>query len=700
MKALSLFSGIGGFDLAMERAGIEVVGMCEIDKNAGTVLKEHFPNATLHTDVRNVGKEQYERGSIDVICGGFPCQDLSIAGKRAGLAGERSGLWFEFARIIDELEPRWVIIENVPGLLSSNKGADFAVILQWLAQRGYGVCWRVLDARYFGVPQRRRRVFIVGSFGTGSSAEVLFESESLSRDPAESRKKRQATSGTFTVRSGKDGGGKGYLGSDEQAMTLGGQPQWAYNISPFYSNSMLSDNPLSGIQLIDSTRTLDNNGGNPACNQGGTMVVALAENTIGRKPENGGNGDGFTENGPMYTLNATGVHGVAHTLRANAKQSLMSGDGVINETLVYAPKSANTLAGGSAKAHSDMTSGQQDGNVIAFIKQRIDEYKEATVDATVASRDYKSATDIIAWNGAQITSPQNKGGVFQNVTPTLNSLPTAMVGVRRLTPTECERLQGFPDVEKSVIINICLDHQKTYANVESQNPKLPKRAGTVEKKDLLETAKSAENSLSTNNQQTSEPVDVHVHINLERQVLQIHSHGKLLLSVNIAERKNSSPLRMPIEDFVHLVVLTLTMWGKTTRNGEVVSHQNTMPSTIQLNGSNVAALFGEEIDALAAGAEEFIKMVSLCLTYTTLEVAQSSPSLEQISTISSYCVLTAIISSIPGLTNPTSSYNLKLSISEGWTSGQADTQRYKQLGNAVAVPVVQWIINRIVTITK
>jgi hypothetical protein len=275
-----------------------------------------------------------------------------------------------------------------------------------------------------------------------------------------------------------------------------------------------------------------------------------------------------------------------------------------------------------------------------------------------------------------------------------------MVGVRRLTPTECERLQGFPDVEKSVIINICLDHQKTYANAESKNPKLQKRAGTVEKKDLLETAKYAENNLSTKDQQTSEPVDVHVHINLERQILQIHSHGKLLLSVNIAERKNSSLLRIPIEDFVHLVALTLTTWGKTTHNGKGVSRQNTMHSTIQLNGSNVATLFGEETDALAADAEKFIKMVNLCLTYTTSEAAQSSLNLEQISTISSYCVLIAIISSIPGLTNPTSSYNLKLTINGGWTSGQADTQRYKQLGNAVAVPVVQWIINRIVAITK
>lgn len=187
MKSVSLFSGIGGFDLGFQRAGIECVAVCEIDKNAQAVLRRRFPNVELFDDVRKVGKETHERKSIDLICGGFPCQDVSIAGRRAGLAGERSGLWFEFARVIDELEPQWVIIENVPGLLSSNGGKDFAVIIRWLAQRGYGVAWRVLDAQYFGVPQRRRRVFIVASFGDGRAAEVLFEQDSSCGDNPPSR---------------------------------------------------------------------------------------------------------------------------------------------------------------------------------------------------------------------------------------------------------------------------------------------------------------------------------------------------------------------------------------------------------------------------------------------------------------------------------------------------------------------------------
>lgn len=180
MKYGSLFSGIGGFDLGFERAGMECSWQCEIDPKATDVLEHHWKNVKRYTDVKSITKHNTE--PVDLICGGFPCQDVSIAGKRKGLDGERSGLWFEFARIIDELEPGWIVIENVPGLLSSNKGRDFAIIIRWLEERGYGVCWRVLDSQYFGVAQRRRRVFIVGSFGNGNSAKVLFESEGMSRN--------------------------------------------------------------------------------------------------------------------------------------------------------------------------------------------------------------------------------------------------------------------------------------------------------------------------------------------------------------------------------------------------------------------------------------------------------------------------------------------------------------------------------------
>jgi DNA (cytosine-5)-methyltransferase 1 len=175
VNVISLFAGIGGFDLGFERAGMSSVAQVENNAAANAVLQRHFPNVQRFEDVRHVG--QHNLPAADLVCGGFPCQDLSVAGHRAGLAGERSGLWFEFLRILTEVKPRWCVIENVPGLLSSNGGRDFAVLIHGLVECGYRVCWRVLDAQYFGVPQRRRRVFIVGHLGDGRAAQVLLEQQ-------------------------------------------------------------------------------------------------------------------------------------------------------------------------------------------------------------------------------------------------------------------------------------------------------------------------------------------------------------------------------------------------------------------------------------------------------------------------------------------------------------------------------------------
>lgn len=188
MNVLSLFSGIGGFDLGLEQAGFHISAMCEIDKRAQKILLRNFSNAKLYDDVRDLN---FSKGDFDVICGGFPCQDVSRSGKKIGLAGERSGLWYEFKRIINDVEPKWVIIENVPGLLSSARGRDFATIIQWLAERGYGVGWRVLDSSRFGLAQRRKRVFIVASFGNRSGCELLFKQKGIEGTYRKSRKKKE-----------------------------------------------------------------------------------------------------------------------------------------------------------------------------------------------------------------------------------------------------------------------------------------------------------------------------------------------------------------------------------------------------------------------------------------------------------------------------------------------------------------------------
>lgn len=213
MTVGSLFSGIGGIDLGLERAGMKVVWQVENNEFCRKALRKHWPGVKLYGDIREL--QGNELDPADLICGGFPCQDLSVAGKRAGLAGERSGLFYEFTRIIDGLAPRWVLIENVPGLLSSNGGRDMGAVLGTLAEFGYGYAYRVLDAQYFGVAQQRRRVFIVGCFGDATSAaKVLFEPESCAGGAPQNKATGRVFSTLLASRAGTScvGGMRGETG--------------------------------------------------------------------------------------------------------------------------------------------------------------------------------------------------------------------------------------------------------------------------------------------------------------------------------------------------------------------------------------------------------------------------------------------------------------------------------------------------------
>jgi DNA (cytosine-5)-methyltransferase 1 len=179
----SFFSGIGGFDLGFVNAGFKVTMQCEVDEFCRSILKTRWPKTPLLKDIKEI--QHADVPVSEVWAGGFPCQDVSLArmGPRAGLKGEKSGLFFEFARLLEKGRPGVFLIENVPGLLSSHGGRDFEIILRTLANIGYGVGWRVLNSRYFGVPQSRQRVYIVGCYrdwrGPG---EILFESECGARD--------------------------------------------------------------------------------------------------------------------------------------------------------------------------------------------------------------------------------------------------------------------------------------------------------------------------------------------------------------------------------------------------------------------------------------------------------------------------------------------------------------------------------------
>ena len=202
LQLVSLFAGVGGFDIAAERSGIDPIVACEIDPQARGALQHRLPNTTLINDVKDVTGERLTELGLDprrtVITGGFPCQDLSIAGKQAGLeGGERSSLFFEIVRILREFNPQWFILENVPGLLSSKGGRDMGIVIGSLAELGYSFSWRILDAQNFGVPQRRRRVFIVGHLGTDATRaeQVLFESEGSRGDIEASQPQGQDTAG-------------------------------------------------------------------------------------------------------------------------------------------------------------------------------------------------------------------------------------------------------------------------------------------------------------------------------------------------------------------------------------------------------------------------------------------------------------------------------------------------------------------------
>lgn len=211
LTAVSLFAGIGGFDLACQRAGIEVTAAAEIDPPCRGVLARQFPATTLFEDVTEVTGDQLRATGFvpgrGVLAAGWPCQGNSVAGRRRGMADARSGLWRHVVRLLAETRPRWFLGENVPGLLSIGGGRDFWTVLRDLDDLGYGVAWRVLDAQWFGLAQRRRRVFLAGCLGDGAApVEVLLEPESSGRHPAPRRPATPGAAGAAGQRADFAGG--------------------------------------------------------------------------------------------------------------------------------------------------------------------------------------------------------------------------------------------------------------------------------------------------------------------------------------------------------------------------------------------------------------------------------------------------------------------------------------------------------------
>lgn len=290
MRYLSVFSGIEAASVAWEPLGWEPVAFSEVDDFPSAVLAERFPNVPNLGDITKVDWSDY-REAVDVVVGGSPCQSFSIAGSRTGLDGA-SGLMWEYVRCVRDVRPEWFVWENVPGALSSTHGEDFGCLLRSMDELGYGLAWRVLDAQFFGVAQRRRRVFLVGHLGDRRAADVLFEQEGLRWDSPSSREKREALASDaegsvraagFAWHQGSDAGSIGFEEEQSPTVTTVKPPAACYTMQvrcgkPGGGKGALVQNDVSATLSTSNIQTL-------------FQPVAMAANQRGEVRLDGGDGD-------------------------------------------------------------------------------------------------------------------------------------------------------------------------------------------------------------------------------------------------------------------------------------------------------------------------------------------------------------------------------------------------------------------------
>jgi DNA (cytosine-5)-methyltransferase 1 len=379
LNVLDVCAGIGSFSEAAHRAGLTSVCQIEIEPLRRAVLAKHFPDVQRLHDLTKVDKHDITE-PIDIICGGTPCQDLSIAGHGKGLAGTRSRLWYDFLRLAHDLRPQWLVWENVPNALSSNGGRDFRTILMGLDECGYHVAWRILDAQYCGVPQRRRRIFLVGHLRDGRAAQVLFERESL---PGNSGTRPAAWKANARA-----------VDADTEAPSDRGDTR-RLSAEAYDARNHRLNGDISGTLQAKSTGGYSLNYQNP--------IVIKIDNTKA-------NGRGVLEDGTTHSLG-----------------------GATDAVQITEP------------AHS-------------FRMRGFGDYVEDDIAAALKKRDGKDATDLVTvWTPSRYLRPE-QDGIAPQTTDTMATLTKALAksadssphieyrsAVRRLTPLECTRLQGFPD---------------------------------------------------------------------------------------------------------------------------------------------------------------------------------------------------------------------------------------------------------------
>lgn len=518
MKYISIFSGIEAATVAWQPLGWKPIAFSEIDPFPSTVLQHHYPNVPNLGDITKIDWRPYV-GTADIVVGGSPCQSFSVAGKREGLTGA-SGLMFEYIRAVRDLRPRWFVWENVPGALSSEQGEAYRQLLSEMDALGYGLAWRVLDAQFFGVAQRRERVFLVGSLGTMRCAEVLFERESMSWDHQSSRQKRQALTDEAQERFGEADHDSGCLTPGET------QSRRVYPTSGVYPT--LSTREKSGQnQESVFTQFGDDIAGtltarydsSPCVDRGANVVVDERDKVfLCQTAQTGSNGKLVKQDDVMNTLDRTNSTAVAaldfnptdarlRYAHDDVSQTLTAraGTGGNQVPLVQVQPVAFLYNQGS-KARSlglgeiSPTLKTDHNPVVAFAQNQCDDSREQgdVAGALVVRQGAKQQTYICRADGQtnamagvnlaptltphakkdppiiypaedstgedepvtlQIRGGKPGGGksalIQHDMSATLSThnTRTLITGdneergltVRRLTPRECERLQGFPD---------------------------------------------------------------------------------------------------------------------------------------------------------------------------------------------------------------------------------------------------------------
>lgn len=427
MNYLSVCSGIEAASVAWHDLKWQPQAFSEIEAFPSAVLKYRFPEVPNMGDMTKYKEWNIGRETIDLIVGGTPCQSFSVAGLRKGLDDPRGNLMLVYLGLIDHFKPKWIVWENVPGVLSSNKGRDFSTFIGALAELRYGFAYRVLDAQFFGVPQRRRRVFVVGYLGDWRpAAAVLFESESLRRNTPKSRKTGKR------VTSNVENGTGEYYESHPHDSRITGPHDTANTVSARYGTGggntpivMSHGQANAEIREDGQSPTLTCNHEAPILamhttgagfwKEGcGTLrareqdshenLICIQGNMIGRSEDAGPKGKGYNEDNQSFTLTKTDIHAVCF------EPGILKREG----SHVY-----DEISGTLRSNPGDNSMSVAYSKPVSFDCRNLSQNEE--ISATLQSK--------------------NNGGYSLNyINPVkINSI------VRRLTPLECERLQGFPD---------------------------------------------------------------------------------------------------------------------------------------------------------------------------------------------------------------------------------------------------------------